>query len=84
MRKYWTKGLARHLLLHPGSVPVVLRAAWRLRRANWWKQPPFLPLPGGSYWNFRMNTVLGKSGKDLEPRLLVEAAQWALRQPVGR
>jgi hypothetical protein len=84
MTRYWAKGLGRYLVSHPRSVPSVVRAGWRLRRNRWWSVPPFLPLPAKEYWDFRMHTVQGKNSESLEPRLLVEAAQWAIRQPRGQ
>jgi hypothetical protein len=76
--------LLGHLATHPGHAVIVARAAWRLRRDGWWRRAPFLPLPDERYWDFRMSTAYGSSGASPSPRALVEAASWALRQPVGR
>jgi acid phosphatase family membrane protein YuiD len=46
--------------------------------------PPFLPLPDANYWNFRVVTVMGSSGGMPSPASMVDAAKWALAQPVGR
>ena len=82
MKKYWTPGLGRHLFLHPADGVVVLRAGLRLRRKNWWRRAPFLPIPDAKYWEFRMSTVNGVSG-ELTPKDVVVAAKWSLQQPVG-
>ena len=82
MKKYWTPGLGRHLFLHPADGVAVLRAGLRLRRKNWWRRAPFLPIPDAKYWEFRMSTVNGASG-ELTPKDVVVAAKWSLQQPVG-
>lgn len=76
--------LARHLSRHPADVVVLARAGWRLRRAQWLRRAPFLPLPDAHYWHFRMVTVSGDSGGALAPAAMVEAARWAVAQPIGR
>jgi hypothetical protein len=35
----------------------------RLSRRGWWRRPPFLPVPGEAYWNFRLVTAFGGSGE---------------------
>jgi len=82
MKQFWTPGLGRYMLRHPSAVPVLARAAWRLRRDAWWRCAPFLPLPGDAYWKFRITTVAGTTG-ELDPRGVVDAARWSLRQRVG-
>jgi hypothetical protein len=77
-------GLGRYLVRHPAKALVLARAAWRLRRNGWPFRPPFLPLPDADYWHFRMVTVNGASGATLSPASMVEAAEWALAQPIGR
>jgi hypothetical protein len=72
--------LTRYLCRHPSAVPVVMRAGWRLRARRWWRRPPFLPLPGGSYWHFRMMTATGSASATLSAREVVDAATWSLRQ----
>jgi hypothetical protein len=84
MTRYWTRGLTRHLIGHPFDALAVARAGWRLRRAGWWRRPPFLPLPDPRYWEFRMTTAYGTASADPSPKSLVEAARWANRQPAER
>jgi hypothetical protein len=76
--------LTRYLSRHPSQVPVVLRAGWRLRARQWWRRPPFLPLPGESYWHFRMITAAGSPAATLSAREIVKAATWSLRQRDGK
>ncbi|MGQ0702826.1 MAG: hypothetical protein ACT4PM_06805 [Gemmatimonadales bacterium] len=35
------------------------RMVWAFRRRNWWKKPPFLPLPDREYLRWRMYTAYG-------------------------
>jgi len=84
MKRLWSRGLGRHLLGHPADVVTLARAGWRLRRDGWLRHAPFLPLPDARYWDFRMATVNGSSDVALSPTSMVDAATWALAQPVGR
>jgi hypothetical protein len=72
--------MARYLSRHPSKMPVVTRAGWRLRARQWWRRPPFLPLPGESYWHFRMITATGSTSATLSAHEVVNAATWSLRQ----
>ena len=76
--------MARYLFRHPSKVPMVLRAGWRLRARRWWRRAPFLPLPGESYWHFRLITATGSTSKTLSAREVVEAATWSRHQRDGR
>jgi len=80
---YWTRGLGRYLLRHPQDIVIVVRAGLRLRKKDWWRHAPFLPLPDAKYWEFRMSTVNGIDGK-LTPKDVVVAAKWSLQQSVGK
>jgi len=83
VKRWWVPGLGWYLGRHPGDVASVARAAWRLRRTRWWRQPPWLPLPSVAYWEFRMSTINGVDGH-LEPAAVVAAARWSVQQRVGR
>jgi len=83
MNRLWPPGLGRYLVRHPANALILARAGWRLRREDWFRKPPFLPLPDSDYWHFRMVTANGSSGT-VAPASMVEAAAWALAQPVGR
>ena len=78
------RGLARHVLRHPVDGVVLARAAWRLRRDDWWRQAPFLPTPDPRYWEFRLATVLGDETRSLSAPQAVAAARWALVQKRGK
>jgi hypothetical protein len=84
MNRLWTPGLGRYLSRHPAKALVLARAGWRLRRNGWPSRRPFLPLPDTDYWHFRMVTANGSTGATLSPASMVEAAEWAVTQPIGR
>ncbi|MBW4029850.1 MAG: hypothetical protein HIU57_04120 [Acidobacteria bacterium] len=83
MKRYWVPGLARYLARHPRALTRVARAAWRLRRQHWWRRRPWLPVPDAAYWEFRVHTVAGADTR-LEPAQVAGAAEWSVRQRVGR
>jgi len=72
--------LVAHLSRHPGEVPVVVGAAWRLRREGWWRRAPFLPVPGQTYWDFRLATATGSITGRASVREVVEFARWSDQQ----
>lgn len=84
MSRYWSPGLGPYLLRHPSRTSTLVRAGWRLRRRDWWRHAPFLPLPDPTYWDFRMSTISGSPAERLTPQAMVDAATWSLRQRVGR
>lgn len=73
-------GLVAYLARHPSSTLKLARAGWPLRATGWWRRPPFLPLPDAAYWNFRMVTYGTGVGAALTPSVMVDAAEWSLRQ----
>ncbi len=70
--------MTRHVLGHPRDGLVLARAGWRLRRRWWWRRPPFLPLPGRGYLDFRLATAYGDEARPTAHEM-VEAARWSLR-----
>ena len=46
-------------LRRPRTVPYLLGAAWAFRSRDWYRRPPFLPLPPASYMKWRMETAYG-------------------------
>lgn len=52
------------VLPHPSLWGAAAAAVLRLARRGWWRRPPFLPLPGGDYWHFRLVTAYGGGGAD--------------------
>lgn len=77
MRGLDVRSIMVHLARHPDEIPVVTRAAWRLRRRGWWRRAPFLPLPGRQYWQFRLATATGSATGTTSVREIVEYAKWS-------
>ena len=49
---------------HPSLWWAGLAALARLSRRGWWRRPPFLPVPGDAYWDFRLVTAFGGTGRE--------------------
>jgi hypothetical protein len=67
--------------VHPSVWWAGLAAVGRLARTGWWHRRPFLPLPGKSYWAFRLVTAFGGTGRDtaMTGRDVVAYLQWCRR-----
>jgi hypothetical protein len=59
------RGMVTTVLGRPDLWWTALGALRRLSAPGWWKAPPFLPLPDGELWGFRMTTAYGRP--DAEP-----------------
>jgi hypothetical protein len=66
---------------HPSIWWAGITAVRRLSRRGWWHRPPFLPVPGKAYWDFRLVTAFGGTGEEatLEGRDVVAYLQWCRR-----
>ncbi len=49
----------RLAIAHPSLIVPFLRSAWAFRSRDWYRRPPFLPLPPASYLQWRMETAYG-------------------------
>jgi hypothetical protein len=56
----WT--YTRLALRNPRLIPPLLAAGWRFRRRDWYRKPPFLPIPTQAYVEWRMYTAYGSEG----------------------
>lgn len=61
----------------PGLIPALLRAAWRFRARQWYRRPPFLPLPPASYLSWRLITAFGDEGAVPPAAALRRYLRWA-------
>jgi len=43
----------------PWLLPGILRASWVFRARNWYRKPPFLPIPPRDYVRWRLETAYG-------------------------
>lgn len=61
-RRTWgtlTRELAGRAAINPRLAIDLLRTAWAFRRREWWRKPPFLPVPDRDYLRWRMYTAYG-------------------------
>jgi hypothetical protein len=54
---------AKLALRRPRLIPLLMAAGWRFRRRQWYRKPPFLPLPTQDYVRWRMYTAYGSRGE---------------------
>ncbi len=47
-------------LRRPRLIPALVGTAWAFRARNWYRRPPFLPLPPADYLRWRMETAYGE------------------------
>lgn len=69
-------GYAAMALRRPTLIPSLLRAGWRFRARDWWRRPPFLPVPPRSYMAWRNETAFGTQDTRTPPDLLARYLQW--------
>jgi hypothetical protein len=51
--------LALRTLRRPSLAADLLRVVWRFRARDWYRRPPFLPIPARDYIRWRMHTAYG-------------------------
>ena len=54
----------------------LITAAWAFRRRDWWKRPPFLPLPDQPYLRWRMYTAYGDEQAVPPVEDVIRFARW--------
>jgi hypothetical protein len=72
--------LAFRALRSPRVAADLLGVAWRFRARNWWRRPPFLPLPDGEYLRWRMHTAYGDHDAVPPANDVVRYARWSREQ----
>ena len=68
--------LASAVVPHPELWVTALRQASRMAASDWWRRPPFLPLPATDYLGFRMLTQYGDAGHRPERADVVNYLRW--------
>lgn len=80
----WT-GLAIQLALrcvkHPSLAMDLVRVAWRFRARDWYRRPPFLPVPDRTYMAWRMYTAFGDRHAIPSADDVARYARWASKTP---
>lgn len=64
------------VLVRPSLWPTALRVTVAMARRNWWRRPPFLPLPTAEYLRLRLLTQYGDERATLTPDDLVRYLTW--------
>lgn len=60
----------------PSLWPTALRQMRRTARPRWWRRRPFLPVPSGTYLEFRLLTQYGESRHAWEPDDVLNYLRW--------
>ncbi|MDZ4674156.1 MAG: hypothetical protein SGI84_06855 [Gemmatimonadota bacterium] len=68
--------LALRGVLSPWLGVDLLRMGWAFRRRNWWRLPPFVPLPDQTYLRWRMDTAYGDPAAIPPLADVVSFARW--------
>jgi len=73
-------------LRRPRLLPHLLGAAWAFRSRDWYRRPPFLPLPSAQYLRWRMETAYGDPDAVPPEDELVAFLEWGsdMRRRMGR
>ncbi len=78
--------VAAAVLPRPGLWWPALGAMRRLARRGWWRRPPFVPVPGEAYWQFRLVTAYGGAHGEgeLTKQDVVAFLRWCQSSRPGR
>ena len=68
--------LAGRALLSPTLAAALLRVLWNFRARDWYRRPPFLPLPPREYVRWRMHTAYGDHAAVPPVDDVVRYARW--------
>ena len=74
--------LALRALVRPQLAIDLLRLAWSFRAREWWRRPPFLPIPPREYMQWRMFTAYGDPNAVPPVNDVVSFARWR-RETMG-
>jgi hypothetical protein len=74
--------LALQALVRPQLAIDLLRLAWSFRARDWWRRPPFLPLPPREYIQWRMFTAYGDENAIPSAADVINFARWR-RETMG-
>jgi hypothetical protein len=85
MRDTWLRlvvSLSARALVSPRLALDLVRTVWAFRRREWWRKPPFLPLPDATYLRWRMYTAY--ADEDAVPPVedVIRFARWR-RETMG-
>jgi len=85
MQHSWLRLTARltgRAIVNPRLALDLLRTGWAFRRRDWWRKPPFLPLPDRTYLRWRMYTAYADENAVPTVEDVVRFARWR-RETMG-
>lgn len=68
--------LAVRALTNPRVALDLVRLTWSFRARDWYRRPPFLPLPPRDYMRWRMFTAYGDEGAVPSVEDVINFARW--------
>ena len=68
--------LVLRALVNPRLALDLVRLTWSFRTRDWYRRPPFLPLPPRDYVRWRMVTAYGDEDAVPPPEDVVRFARW--------
>ncbi len=71
--------MAAMALRRPRLIPYLLSAAWAFRARDWYRRPPFLPIPPASYMRWRLDTAYGDPDANPPEEEIVRYLVWTAR-----
>jgi hypothetical protein len=74
--------LALRAAVRPRLALDLLRTGWAFRRRDWWRRPPFLPVPDRTYLRWRMYTAYADESAVPPADDVVRFARWR-RETMG-
>lgn len=77
----WLVRVALVLIRHPDLWGTAARQLLVLARRDWWRGPPWLPLPDPAYLRFRLQTAYGDPTREPEPADVVTYLHWCRAWP---
>ena len=73
--------LGARAVTQPSLAVDLVRVAWRFRPLDWWRRPPFLPIPDRQYVQWRMYTAYGDHHAVPSVDDAVRYARWTRHAP---
>jgi hypothetical protein len=71
-----TLALAGRAILNPRVARDLISLVWAMRRRDWYRAAPFLPLPPAEYLRWRMHTAYGDEDAVPPIRDVLRFARW--------
>jgi hypothetical protein len=82
VRSYWVRA-SGGVVVRPRLWPTALLQAQRFVPRQWWRRPPFLPVPSPEYVRFRLRTQYGATGEP-DPGDVVTYLEWCRQMARNR